>query len=130
MKVYRPQFTSRLPSPDGTVCECFKEIAQNDRCSACSISDEFSDDIVRGVMLKRVGELLKPVLCGKCNSRFPDVIQLKEHCCDSTTTKAYTLAKAPNQMSVSELKRVLREKNLSTTGNKDVLVQRLEFNNF
>ena len=104
------------------VCKAAKTIVIK-----CAKEKKLSDEVIF---------LFKPIICSKCNERFSDVTNLKAHTdiahCSQTlatesTKSSHSLIKTRlKSMSVTELKAALREKGLSTSGNKEILVRRLE----
>ena len=104
------------------VCKAAKTIVIK-----CAKEKKLSDEVIF---------LFKPIICSKCNERFSDVTNLKAHTdivhCSQThatesTRPSHSLIKTRfKSMSVTELKTALREKGLSTSDNKEILVRRLE----
>jgi hypothetical protein len=82
------------------------------------------------IVLAEVVSILKPVVCQQCDKRFPDVATLQTHETShkvrSEMSSSSSLNCYPKTMSVDVIKRELRDRGLSTTGKKDVLILRLE----
>lgn len=69
---------------------------------------------------------LKPVVCSQCNERFADTLSLSSHHRSYHVVEARRVSVNPTSMTVEQLKEALRNRQLSTTSNKDVLVGCLE----
>ena len=79
-------------------------------------------------MSQEIINILKPIACSSCGKRFADNPGLDAHtkAMHSSVLSVGTRTEAPRMMKVCELKESLRARGLSTSGNKDVLVRRLE----
>ena len=83
-------------------------------------------------LLLEVVEMLKAVLCTECNERFPDNVSCQAHQRvhsrerESNTNNTDSRNLHPKTMKVSDLKKELQSRKLSTTGNKEILIRRLE----
>ena len=78
--------------------------------------------------------ILKPFLCNDCQKRFPDEQTLQSHCQFSHAKSDHEERRLasrgaiidPKQLSVKDLKKELAQMGLLVTGNKDILIKRLE----
>jgi hypothetical protein len=81
------------------------------------------------MLLPDVVAILKPCACPICDKRFADTAGLKVHQDTMHGTRSSTLVD-PKQslktLSVDQLKRLLREKGLSGSRKKSILLTRLE----
>ncbi|PFX12507.1 hypothetical protein AWC38_SpisGene23524 [Stylophora pistillata] len=69
---------------------------------------------------------LKPIVCKQCNTRFADNLSLWSHLKFCNATELRSVAINPTLMTVPGLKEALHSRGLSTAGNKEILVKRLE----
>ena len=109
-----------------TYCDCGrkKEIG-NPHCGVCGESLI----VVDCAQEQTLSPVVLPISCSNCNKRFADDAGLKVHVdtMHGTISSSSVGEKSiPKAMSVEELKKALRVKGLSTSGRKDILVQRLE----
>mgnify|MGYP000258916937 CR=1 FL=1 len=75
----------------------------------------------------KVLDILKPVKCSICKNQFANEVTLASHLAShGSQTQVRAVSKAPKDMKVDELKTELCARRLCTTGNKDILVRRLE----
>lgn len=75
----------------------------------------------------KVLDILKPVKCSICKNQFADEVTLTSHLASHGSQPLIrAVNKAPKDMKVNELKTELRARRLCETGNKDILVRRLE----
>jgi hypothetical protein len=140
---YVSHFKSRTPSHCSSVgyCGCgrSKDIV-DEQCAVCKAAKYIIECAREKKLSEQVIVLLKPISCNECNQRFADVTNLKAHT-DHThrlgpivvqdpienTGPSHSLTETRlKSMSVAELKAALKKENLSTSGNKAVLVRRLE----
>ena len=140
---YVSHFKSRTPSHCSSVgyCGCgrSKDIV-DEQCAVCKAAKYIIECAREKKLSEQVIVLLKPITCNECNQRFADVTNLKAHT-DHThrlgpivvqdpienTGPSHSLTETRlKSMSVAELKAALKKENLSTSGNKAVLVRRLE----
>jgi hypothetical protein len=81
------------------------------------------------MLLPDVVAVLKPCVCTVCDKRFADKAGLKVHQDTMHGSRSSTLVN-PQQslqtLSVDQLKCLLREKGLSVSGKKSILLTRLE----
>ena len=72
-------------------------------------------------------ETLKPVACPLCREKFPDVPTCDQHY-NVIHSKGMQSSQhlTPKELSVAQLKKELKNRGLSTTGNKDILSRNLE----
>ena len=130
-----PQYHSHYRSrrafvEEGSYCDCSRELKDRDDgvCSMCHESGYVLESAIVGKMSENIVKALKPIECSICKERFSDVSVLnhheKIHSSHGTQQNPKTLI--PQKMSVTELKKALKDMNKSTTGNKDVLCRRLE----
>ena len=101
-------------------CQDAKVIVQ------CAMEKSLTDAIIA---------IFKPVVCNKCKQRYADVNSLKTHTNlahhgtllpSSESVSPVVAATRLRSMSVAQLKAALKQKGLSTSGNKEVLMKRLE----
>ncbi len=95
-------------------------------CGECSLVVNCAQE---KKLLLDVVTILKPCVCNICNERFPDSAGLKVHKDNLHGTKpanSVTHKQAFKSLSVDNLKGLLREKGLSTSGRKEILLRRLE----
>ena len=69
---------------------------------------------------------LKPVVCKQCNTRFADNLSLSSHLKFCNATEVRSVAINPTFMTAPGLKEALCSRGLSTAGNKEILIKRLE----
>ena len=72
-------------------------------------------------------ETLKPVACPLCREKFPDVPTCDQHY-NVIHSKGMQSSQhlTPKELSVAQLKKELKNRGLSTTGNNDILSRNLE----
>lgn len=132
---YTSHYKSRLPSHINSenCCNCgrSKEMS-DDTCMVCVDARVIVQCAETEKLLPEVVAMLKPVLCSECNKRFPDTVTCEAHKRvhtrgrQSNTNETDSRNLNPKAMNVSDLKKELRSRQLSTTGNKDILIRRLE----
>ena len=112
------------------VCNRFRIIDdQSEFCQTCldAFKYEILESVSNGKLTDTLLQILKPIKCRVCGARFPDFLLCDKHVifehCDNPTDSRKTV---PKSCSVSELKKILGEKNQSTCGNKTALAKRLE----
>ena len=94
-------------------CECALVVS-------CAQQQKLSPDVVA---------ILKPCVCNICNRRFANKAGLKVHQDNIHITQSVTFVNPKTSLkslTVDQLKRLLRDKGLSTSGKKDILLRRLE----
>ena len=114
-------------------CNCgrAKEMS-DDTCLVCVDARVIVECAEKEKLLLEVVEMLKPVLCSECNERFPDTVSCQAHQRmhsrerQSNTNNPDSRNLHPKTMKVSDLKKELQSRQLSTTGNKEILTRRLE----
>ena len=132
---YTSHFKSRLPSQlnSSNFCNCGREKEINDYICEVCVDARVTVQCAEGQQLiPEVLSSLKPVLCSVCNERFPDTVTYEAHksvhLCSKQPVGPATNSRNlnPRNMKVSDLKMELQSRQLSTSGNKDVLIRRLE----
>ena len=124
---YTSHYQSRSPPhcSESKFCKCGREKDEDDLCCEVYVS---STDVVNSASQRKIFDTvmsaLKPVVCSQCNKRFPDNLSLSSH--HRSCHEARRVSVNPTSMTLGQLKEALRTRQLSTTGNKDVLVRRLE----
>ena len=127
---YSSHFKSRVPPQcnlDG-YCSCGRKKEDNvDCCVNCLESSEVVLCAQSKELSQTVLDILKPVKCSSCGSQFADQPTLAAHMISHRSqTQIRAVNKRPNEMRVNELRTELRARKLCSTGNKDILVRRLE----
>ena len=75
----------------------------------------------------KVLDILKPVKCSVSKNQFAEEVTLTSPLAShGSQPQIRAVNKAPKDMKFNELKTELCERRLCTTGNKDILVRRLE----
>ena len=129
---YTSHFKSRTPSHCelSWYCDCGRQKeVESLHCSVCNDSLLVVDCAWQQKLLPAVIAILKPIICSQCDDRFADQDSLQSHIVVHTTAaiqKPNIPKSIPKCMSVEELKKSLRDKGLSTSGRKDILIRRLE----
>ncbi|CAH3162294.1 unnamed protein product, partial [Pocillopora meandrina] len=132
---YTSRFKFRLPSQlnSSNFCNCGREKEINDYICEVCVDARVTVQCAEGQQLiPEVLSPLKPVLCSVCNERFPDTVTYEAHksvhLCSKQPVGPATNSRNlnPRNMKVSDLKMELQSRQLSTSGNKDVLIRRLE----
>lgn len=79
-------------------------------------------------LLPAVIAIFKPLICSECDKCFADQNSLDAHVVIHKVTQTTRMAETlvPKNMSVKQLKRKLRNRGLSPSGRKDMLVKCLE----
>ena len=120
---HKSQLPSHINSDSSCNCGREKEVT-DDICLVCENARVIVQCTEKEKLLPEVVEMFKPVLCSVCNERFPDVATCEAH------KRAHTRDKHPNSrntnsqnlnprtMKVSDLKKELQSRQLSTTGNR------------
>ena len=137
---YTLHFRSRSPRHCDTIefCACGRTRDDlNEKCTVCYAAKTVVECARQKKLCEEIITIFKPILCNECNEHFSDVNTLKvhseaihSHCASSELA----LSPDPNLLSkrrlsnlnVGQLKVALKEKGLSTSGNKDVLIKHLE----
>ena len=117
VKAYNSHFESRNTPLMENMCECCRQIGECvSLCDICLIIQPYINDIGIGEIPDAVNEIRKPIVCSSCNFR-------------SATHKCFvdTVEINPRGLTVLELKKMLDEKGERTSGNTEVLCQRLEY---
>ncbi|KAK2550872.1 hypothetical protein P5673_028391 [Acropora cervicornis] len=127
---YSSHFKSRVPPHCNLeyYCSCGRKKEDNiDCCANCLESMEIVLCAQNKELSSKVLDILKPVKCSICKNQFADEVTLASHLAShGSQTQIKAVSKAPKDMKVDELKTELRARRLCTTGNKDILVRRLE----
>ena len=120
---YSSHFKSRVPPHCNLECYCSCGRRKEDNidcCANCLESTEIE-------LSSKVLDILKPVKCSICKNQFADEVTMASHLAShGSQNHIRAVRKAPKDMKVDELKTELRARRLCTTGNKDILVRRLE----
>ena len=133
---YTSHYQSRLPpclNKPG-YCECGREQSDEGECQVCVDSLDILLSATNMKLTDDVLKVLKPNMCDICKKRFPDEFTLKSH---HTFSHLENISTSPEQqapiqvinprdLNVKQLKEQLGLKGLNKTGNKDVLLKRLE----
>ena len=128
---YHSHFQSRVPPMDEsseTFCTCSRVIeADMQICKVCKDAMDMTDGAKEGMLTVQCIKSLKPIECRICQERFPDFVTCDSHI-RSVHEKSQTNSRKiiPAILSVNELKKQLKLRNKSVSGNKDVLKTRLE----
>ena len=127
---YHSHFQSRIPiDVSDDYCFCSRHLAPGeDNCFSCKKSIELMECATMGKLTSGIDSILKPVECDLCKIRFADKSSLGSHSAEAHSKLPLTNGKSlnPLSMSVFELKRELKLRNQSISGNKDILKRRLE----
>ena len=126
---YTSHYQSRSPPHcrQSNVCKCGRDKDKDELSGeVCLSSIEVVTCASNRKLTDSVLSALKPVVCKQCNARFADNLSLSSHLniCNVAVVRSTTLN--PTAMTVSALKDALCGRGLSVTGNKEVLVKRLE----
>ena len=129
---YVSHYKSRVPPhcEFSTSCECGRDLI-DDLCIVCTNPQAYS--VVKCAQekhfLPEIIDIMKPVVCKDCSKRFADVLMLAKHVNIQHSGKPHTSrgkSIIPKSLSVSELKKELSARGLSVSGNKQILITRLE----
>lgn len=130
---YHSHYQTRVAPKDDDCeyyCKCSRKLLnESDRvCPSCHDSAIVLDCAKSGKHSDTVLKSLKPLQCSICNKRFADGLMLDRHMkeyhsCPRVLPNRVVI---PSKMTLVELKKELKNRNKSTTGNKDVLQRRLE----
>lgn len=128
--MYVSHYESRMPSQvcNPLHCECGRKKPDLGEqlcrfCEDCSMVLECSS---KQQLTPDVHSILKPITCGVCSKRFPDIPSRDRHHNMVHCQDLQIFNINAKQLSVAQLKEELRRRQLSTTGNKNILVSRLE----
>jgi hypothetical protein len=130
---YTSHFKSRKPPhcefPRFCGCGRGKVDEEHTQCKVCSESYLVVSCAQQQKLLPEVVAIFKPCVCTSCDERFADKAGLKVHQESfhrTTSATAVNPKQSLRSLSVDNLKRLLREKGLSTSGKKEILLRRLE----
>ena len=125
IKTYQPHFESRYPANGEGMCNCYRLLNLHDRdiCNTCLIAKEFISAIQSGNLTEKFENLLRPISCGICYSRFADKTLLSKHVCGKLINNKEGI---PKPLTVAELKKNLLDRGESTVGSKNILRNCLE----
>lgn len=126
---YTSHYQSRSPPHcnQSNVCKCGRDKDEAElTCEICLFSIEVVTCASNRGLTDSILLALKPVVCKNCNARFADNMILSSHLKACCITEVRNSAIRPATMSVTQLKEALRSRGLTTKGNKEVLVRRLE----
>ena len=130
---YSSHFKSRKPPhwEFPTFCDCGrkKDAIGCTHCSICQACVCVVECAQQQKLSEEVIAILKPIVCSKCDKRFPDKACLDVHF--DTSHSGQTVEMKDNKasfksLSVEQIKKLLKAKRLSTSGRKDILIRRLE----
>jgi len=128
---YKSHFKSRVPPHccrEG-VCNCGRlKPTDCDLCPTCIQCRDILKSAQKHELVPELVEIFKPYVCHKCGQRFGDQVDLQSHGLlhrDDTAAVLWS-KKNPKEMSVAELKLELKARNISTGGQKAILIKRLE----
>ena len=124
---YSSHFKSRVPPhcSSESFCNYGRKKADDECCLNCIQSLQVVKCALEKEISKEVLDILKPFARGKCDSQYPDKQSLESHVA-SHLSRVDSVTIHPGNMNLAQLRETLRARNLSTTGNKSVLVRRLE----
>lgn len=130
---YYSHFKARVPLhcvDHPYFCNCGRgKVPSSLSCTVCSESILVLDCAMQQKLLPAVVAILKPHNCSECDKCFADKNSLDAHAVihrSARSTQKVNETLVPKSMSVEQLKAALRERGLSTSGRKDMLVMRLE----
>ena len=126
---YTSYFQSRSPPhcSQSNVCKCGRDKEEDELCcEVCLASIDVVNSANQRKLVDTVIRALKPILCSQCNERFADNLSLSSHHRSCHVAEVRRVSVNPSSMTVGQLKDALRSRQLSTAGNKDILVRRLE----
>jgi len=128
---YNSHYLSRSPPhcSQPTFCKCGREKDKDELyCDFCVTSIEVVSCASQRELTDNVYKALKPLICTQCDKRFADSLSLQTHETSSHSTSHFAceVTVNPKGMSINQLKAALRSRGLGTSGNKDILVRRLE----
>lgn len=130
--LYVSHYMSRMPphiTDDSTYCECGRKKIDSDEeiCQFCAECSDVLESAAKQELICKVYNILKPVQCLICSKRFADKFSCDEH---KTVVHAQGISSShqiiAKELSVVRLKEELKKRGLSTTGNKSILITRLE----
>ena len=128
VKIYQTHYDSRNLKTDKNLNNCITCYHvlndENEACRCCCIFDRIVDDVHNGKLPDIVIAAMLPVICNEYSSRFADNIQLSKHKCENGDKIDENIV--PQNLTVSQLKKILADRNELVTGNKQVLMKRLE----
>jgi len=127
---YHSHFHSRIPCFNDEIEYCYCSRTLNDLeeiCFVCRKSVILIEDARNGKLSDEIVEVLKPLKCSDCLLRFGDNVSLESHIKQEHKSNHGDLNQViPINLNVNQLREELRLRNLSTSGNKDILRRRLE----
>jgi len=136
---YTSHFQSRLPphscDDNPEYCDCGRKQTQEGDCIICEQSSDVLYCAKNQHLTDTLLQVLKPIVCEKCKQRFPDSATLNSHSKFSHATSsddnvqqniATTSKINPRDLNVKQLRHELEVRGLNKTGNKDILLKRLE----
>jgi hypothetical protein len=125
-------YKSRIPphvKQNTPFCDCGreKETITSTICKVCDQSQIVIECSDKGELLPEAVAIFKPILCWTCNERFADTLIFEKHIkLHSSATIENSRTLHPKSMKVTELKKELQGRGLSVSGNRDILIKRLE----
>ena len=126
---YHSHFQSRIPptEEDFNYCYCSRLLQPSqDICFVCEKSINVLNDAEVGKLSDELLKSFKPIACNQCGERFSDNLTLKSHSKDHDSNKPPQSRVVPANLNLKQLKEELSARNLSISGNKEILRRRLE----
>ena len=134
---YVSHYESRLPphcKDSLKYCECGRSFNDLSICTFCQEAEVVLKCAKSMALDQDVLAILKPQQCGTCQLRFPDSVTLEAHVkshhsdstCDQARANRAHRRIHPQSMKVGELKKELKERGASVSGDKTTLIRRLE----
>ena len=105
---------------------CYRPLLEEEEiCSMCESSLNIMEAAEVGYLPNTIREIIFPFVCTICELRYADKLRLSDHTkCHIQGTSINNLI--PKNMKLPELREELKQRNLSTVGSKQVLIERLE----
>ena len=108
------------------ICSCGRDcISGYNECKICLDSAAVVECGKNGKMSDSITEIILPMLCSNCNSRFSDKASLDEHTKNVHVSNICNLTSDPKTMGKAALAAELRKRGLSTKGGVGAQRQRL-----
>ena len=125
---FSSHYASRVPkhcSVEG-ICSCGRDcISGYNECKICLDSAAVVECGKNGKMSDSITEIILPMLCSNCNSRFSDKASLDVHTKTVHVSHICHLTSDPKTMGKAALAAELRKRGLSTKGGVGALRQKL-----
>ena len=129
---YHSHYQTRLMDMDDgeSYCQqCSRKLVNtgDSICKVCHDSSMVIEAARNGKLDGNVSQILKPIECCECGKRFADVASRDRHNENFHTGPVMDANNIiPSEMTVKQLKEELKRLGKSTSGNRDLLVRRLE----